>query len=235
MNLEADPYRLNRREAWGIAVFPVVLAGIMVLLLTTDVTRGLAMRLSRENSLIEFFTAGLMLIGGAWGIRMAWRVKRGGQFGWWFFLLFSVAMLIVGMEEIAWGQKLFDFAIPAAIEGLNQQHELTLHNMPGIHGHSDMMWSVFALGGLVGIGLGWWRLFKGIAPPAALAPWFLIILCTAVPLIWKDYSGADNRLITLFHRMDEFNEMLIAMASCLYLWLCMRKITDVGVQAEGQL
>lgn len=165
---------------------------------------------------------------------MAWRVKRGvRRYVLVFFLLFSFAMLLVGMEEIAWGQKLLGFETPEVLEQLNQQQEMTLHNLPGLHGHSDIMWATFALGGLVGIGLRRLAAFKDIAPSVLLVPWFLTILCIAVPLVWKDYSGADNRLITLFHRMDEFNELLIAMTSCLYLWLCMRKLTQADDQAAA--
>ncbi len=205
----------------------------MAVLLTTDATRGFAMRISRENSVIEYVTAGLMLMGGVFGLLLAWRAKGSGK-RWWvwgFFLVFSVGMMVVGMEELAWGQKLFGFDTPAVLEGVNEQQEMTLHNLPGLHGHSDMMWTTFALGGLIGIALGRRALFAKIAPPVMLAPWFLMILMIAVPLIWKDYSGADNRLLTLFHRMDEFNEMLIAIASYLYVWLCARRLA--GAHGSG--
>ncbi len=143
---------------------------------------------------------------------------------WGFLSLFSAGMLFVGMEEIAWGQKLLVFQTPAALQNLNQQREMTLHNLPGLHGHSDKMWSAFALGGLIGIGLRGWRVAGKLATAPALAPWFVIIFCIGATMIYRDYSGADNRLVTMAHRMDEFNEMLIAMACCLYLWFCARRL-----------
>ena len=65
MIFDGNPYRLTRAATWGIAIFPVVLTGVMALLLTTDATRGFALRLSRENNVIEVVTAGLLLAGGA--------------------------------------------------------------------------------------------------------------------------------------------------------------------------
>lgn len=199
----------------------------MVLLLTTDATRGFAIRISRENSVIEFVTAGLMLASGIYGLWLAWRLKRQRE-RWWvcgFLALFSIGMLLVGMEEIAWGQKLYSFQTPAALKDLNKQGELTLHNLPGLHGRSDMMWSAFALGGLIGIALRRRATFARIAPEPALATWFAIVLCIGLTMTYRDWTGAQGRLFTLAHRMDEFNEMLIAMACCLYVWLCARRLS----------
>lgn len=198
----------------------------MVLLLTTDVTRGMAMRLSRENSLIEFVTAGLMLVGGVFGLTLALRAKVRGEraFVWGLLLAFSLGMLLVGMEELAWGQKLFGYATPAAMAELNQQHEMTLHNLPGLQDRSDILWGLFAVGGLIGIGLRKVKLFEKVSPPAMLAGWFVIILLIALPLTWKDFTGNENKVTVVLGRMDEFTEMLVAMAACLYIWLCARRM-----------
>jgi hypothetical protein len=208
----------------------VLLTAIMALLLTTDTTRGFTMRLSRENSVIEFITAGLMLAGGVYGLRLSWKVKSQGDAWrvWGFFLMFSLGMLLVGMEELAWGQKLFGFATPAAIEQINQQNEMTLHNLPGLHGHSEIMWAAFGVGGLAGVLISKWRAFEKIATPAVLIPWFVMILLVALPSAWNEFSSIERRIDLLIDRMDEFVEMLIAMASCLYLWLCARRLTAAG-------
>lgn len=218
----------GHRISVAVAVCPLLLTGVMVVLLTTNATRGFAIRISRENNVIEFVTAGLMLAGGAFGLATVWRAinHKGSVLVWAFLSLFSAGMLFVGMEEIAWGQQLFGFTTPVALQDLNQQQEMTLHNLPGLHGHSDKMWSAFALGGLIGIGLRRWPITEKIAAAPAIAPWFAIIFCIGATMIYKDYSVGGNRLITLVHRMDEFNEMLIAMACCLYLWFCARRMTE---------
>ena len=226
MATQSTPCRLRLTAASVVALSPVFLTVLMVVLLTTDATRWETMKLSRENSLFELVTAGLMLAGGAFGLALAWRARaqREARWVWGFFLAFSLGMLWVGMEEIAWGQKLFGFATPEAIEAINLQGELTMHNLPWLQDRSDVMWGMFALGGLLGIGVGRWRGLERIATPAVLAPWFLMILFISVPLTWKDLTGAENKVLTVLGRMDEFNEMQIAMASCLYLWLCARRL-----------
>ena len=60
-------YRLGQRATLCVILVPGLLTATMIVLLTTHATRGFAMRMSRENSVIEFVTAGLMLAGGAWG------------------------------------------------------------------------------------------------------------------------------------------------------------------------
>lgn len=219
-------YRAGGALGWAVALCPLVLSGVMVVLLTNDATRGFAIRMSRENSVIELVTAGLMLAGGVFGLTMAWRARKRRErvLIWGFLSLFSAGMLFVGMEEIAWGQKLFTFQTPAALQNLNKQQELTLHNLPGLHGRSDMMWSTFALGGLIGLTLRGRPILGKIATEPALGPWFLIILSIGVTMIYRDYYPTENRLYTLFNRMDEFTEMLIAMACCLYLWFCSRRL-----------
>lgn len=215
---------------------PVFLTAIMVVLLTTDATRHTAMKLSRENSVIEFVSAGLMLAGGVFGLRLSWKAKA-QQIAWWvwgFFLVFSLGMVLVGMEELAWGQKLFGYATPAAMEGVNQQHEMTLHNLPGLQGHSEMMWAAFGVGGLLGVFIRKWRVFEKIATPGVLIPWFLMILVVALPSAWNEFGAIERRIDLLVSRMDEFNEMLIAMVSCLYVWLCGRRMAGAWGEGGGE-
>jgi hypothetical protein len=224
--LESNPYRLTRAATWGIAISPGALTGVMVVLLTTDATRGFALRISRENNVIEAVTAGLLLAGGAFGLRVAWRAKarHEGWRVWGFILLFSLAMLVVGMEELAWGQKLFGFDTPAVIEQINQQNELTLHNLPGLHGHSEILWAAFGIGGFLGVFVRRWRAFEKIAAPGVLVPWFVMILAVTLPSVWNEFGSIERRVDLLIDRLDEFVEMLIAMAGCLYLWLSARRL-----------
>lgn len=230
MIVQSTSCRLGPVATSVVILAPVVLTGIMVLLLTTDSTRGFALRMSRENNVIEMVTAGLLLLGGAWGLRVSWRAKVRHERGvvWGFFLLFSLGMLFVGMEELAWGQKLFGFDTPAMMERVNEQHEMTLHNLPGLHGHSEMMWAAFGAGGLLGVFIKRWRAFEKIAPPGVLVPWFVMILAVALPSIWNEFGSIERRVDLLIGRMDEFSEMLIAMAGCLYVWLCARRMEGVA-------
>lgn len=44
-------------------------------------------------------------------------------------LLFAVASFVLGMEEISWGQRLFDISTPQTLKELNYKGELTIHNL----------------------------------------------------------------------------------------------------------
>ncbi len=62
-----------------------------------------------------------------------------------FFLLFALAFFFAAGEEISWGQRIFHFATPAAMEGANAQGEFNLHNLGFIqheHGLSGTLKSL---------------------------------------------------------------------------------------------
>ena len=50
-----------------------------------------------------------------------------------FFLLFSLLLFLVFMEEISWGQRVFGIATPDSIKYLNAQGEINLHNYTPIY------------------------------------------------------------------------------------------------------
>lgn len=45
------------------------------------------------------------------------------------FLLFSVAMLVICLEEISWGQRIFEIENPIYFEEHNTQKEISIHNL----------------------------------------------------------------------------------------------------------
>ena len=49
-----------------------------------------------------------------------------------FFLLGLLFVLLLG-EEISWGQRIFGWATPEGLAELNQQNEITLHNLKWLH------------------------------------------------------------------------------------------------------
>ena len=44
-------------------------------------------------------------------------------------LLFAVAFVVGALEEISWGQRLFDWSTPEALTRINEQDETTIHNI----------------------------------------------------------------------------------------------------------
>ncbi len=105
------------------------------------------------------------------------------------FALLALCTFYVAMEEISWGQRLFDFPTPDLFKRHNLQSETNLHNL--VTGpYSTVLKASIAYiltAGLAGFGLvyplllrgGWrpakWLDAKGLAaPPLALAPFFVV-------------------------------------------------------------
>ncbi len=85
---------------------------------------------------LAFFLAGGLLCATAWRERSAARrvlCALGGMI-----------LVFVAGEEISWGQRIFRFATPDFLLGLNRQREFTLHNIEGV----DLV-GVFMIGGLL--------------------------------------------------------------------------------------
>jgi hypothetical protein len=51
------------------------------------------------------------------------------------YFLLSLAFIMIGLEEISWGQRLFHIGTPELLENYNYQHEMNLHNVKGIPIH----------------------------------------------------------------------------------------------------
>lgn len=124
---------IRTRPAWAAGVIwtLVTLAGLgwlYQLYLTDPVRYGL---LLNEDAMLEYATATCFLVAAAASLWTALRTTGGtrrlmcGVIGLGFF--------VVGMEEISWGQRILGFETPDAIQGINRQGELTLHNV--VSGH----------------------------------------------------------------------------------------------------
>jgi len=50
-----------------------------------------------------------------------------------FFLLFSLGLFLLFMEEISWGQRIFGLQTPDIFQQTNAQKEINLHNFKGIY------------------------------------------------------------------------------------------------------
>lgn len=50
-----------------------------------------------------------------------------------FYLFFFIVFLLVAMEELSWGQRIFDISTPEDLSEINFQNETTLHNID-LHG-----------------------------------------------------------------------------------------------------
>jgi hypothetical protein len=209
-----------------LVAFPLVFASLFALLLWIPETRSEARWLlsgaHREQRPVELITFGAFVIGGVMGMVLSWRLIRHSEpiYLIAFYVLFSIGLLVTGLEEVAWGQWIFGFETPDTFKVINRQRELTLHNIQGLHGHSEYFRLMFGVGGLVGLGAAFVEPLRRIAVPRVLWSWILVIAVLAAIDFLLDIHRPDRYTYKTFGvYMSEVTEMLIGLVGLLYMWL----------------
>lgn len=189
--------------------------------------------LAREDSLAEWATWAIYLTAALLALPAARAfAARRERIPASLIALLGTALFFVAMEEISWGQRVFDIETPGALAE-NVQGELTLHNLPAVQHHLHRAYIVIGLAG----GLGWllapgfrrmprlaW--VAGLIPPWTLAPWFL-----PVSVVYLFYETATQRrgpdgqeFFGCFTWGDqELVELLLATGFLLFLALVRRR------------
>ena len=210
-----------------IRVLPVIgIVGFSIIVAIPFTRRG-AYWLVAENRPVEMLTFFAALAAAAQGIRLIRAHWRGRSPRWTiaFFFVFTLGLLLVAGEEIAWGQQFFRFQTPEPIARLNQQGELTLHNLGPMQGRNDFLRSAFGIGGLVGLWLGRrYAMLRPITPPTILFNWFALIVVVGLVDTFCDASGMTARGWEFSHRMSEVVEMYIAISAFLFVLLRSREL-----------
>lgn len=201
-----------------LLVAPILIVVIFTLLWFTPSTYNLARWLSKENGPAELLTFLFLLFGGIIGPFLAWRLKSKGEsfIVCCFIALFSLALFLVAMEEISWGQQLFKFETPGPLKKINEQNEFTLHNIQWLQGNSEYFHLFYGLAGVVGI---WFNLYvlNKLRVPRVLAPWFLTIIAVTLFDLSNDFIEYGQSINYFTRRLSEINEMLIGFAGFAYV------------------
>jgi hypothetical protein len=95
--------------------------------------------LSLLGASIVFFIAFLYTKSG----NKIWKIQTKRNF---IFLGLALFLFILAGEEISWGQRIFGLETPAALEEVNLQDEINLHNLPLFEGDRLLHFIWFALG-----------------------------------------------------------------------------------------
>ena len=97
-------------------------------------------------------------------------------------LMFGLLVLVVALEEISWGQKIFNFTTPEIISNINTQNELTVHNLESVQ---PLLPQAYIMAGVLLSSLPFFRNRKimkllkpdlsNYLPPVRLVPYFISI------------------------------------------------------------
>lgn len=126
---------ISPTTALVIALAPVALIGCLVVIaglsfVNHDVFRPMFRWITAEDSILEWsqflFVFLSSLICGAISIRLA-RMKQYPLAA--LYALLALAALFVAGEEISWGQRVFGWETPEALDAINHQGETNVHNI----------------------------------------------------------------------------------------------------------
>jgi hypothetical protein len=111
------------------------------------------------------------------------------------------------------------------------QGEITLHNL---YGHNSAI-DLFACGmaGLLGTVLARFEQLRKITPPPVMLSWFVAITLAGGIDAFTDQSQVDRLPIYIIAWMGEVTEMLIGMASLLFVTLKRQELAVAWRQAAG--
>ena len=222
LNKSQQTYCISSLTAKVIVLIPFAIILLYFILWSTPITRSLAYWMVLENRPVELLTFFSLFAAGIMGWKLAYKAKDNtqGAFTTGFYMIFSIGLLFVAMEEISWGQWFFGFETPAAVEAINKQKELNLHNIPGFHAPFEVLRVLFGVGGLFGVWLASQKFTRNIGSPAILSTWFVCIAILAGLDFHNYYFPYQRRTIFIIAaRMVEVLELLIGLSAFLYMWL----------------
>lgn len=222
-------YGVSKKAALFISLSPIILTLAYNVLLVMPSYRSFAFWLQEENSPIELLTFIFFLTGGVLGLYFTFKfIKHNKKSTTIFYVFFSICLLIIAMEEIAWGQWFFFFDTPENWKEMNTQGETTIHNLKGFHGHNEILRFLFGFCGITGVFLGKFEILKKISANVILIPWFIIVVFHSIADIFTNSENISYNIYRALQTNSELVEMLISVSAFLYLWLNFRLIKKLS-------
>lgn len=214
----------------AILLGPFVLVGFFSFIVALPASREAGQWLLSENRPVEVATFFLLLGAGIASLRLAWLHRRRGHGlkAPLFFGVFGLGLILVGFEEIAWGQYWLGFESPAPIAEANAKGEMTIHNIRGLDGNTEILRVLFGVGGLIGVWLNRTGRHRDITPPTVLWTWFATIAAVSIYDFANDIAPLIGPLDALVHNIDELIEMMIGLSALLFVWLKLRELSSAA-------
>jgi hypothetical protein len=230
-SFDLDPTSAKTNLLFLTGLFAAVIVGIGL-----PVTREFTKLLLAENNLVEVLTFIVFLVGGGFGLHHAYKLIKAGENLIFpaFFIVFSVGLIFIGMEEISWGQQFLGFETPEPFRAINEQQETTLHNINGMSGNSEYLRLLYGIGGAFGVLLISYKPLQKIAVPFFLLPWFLLIAGHAVVDVFNDIVPIQKHFDALISELAELVEMLIGFSAMIYIYFKIKEhsLSETSGDAE---
>lgn len=230
----ADPAPGRWIGVWN--AIGILIVGAFVLLLAIPQTSpGAAYVLKDELGPVELATFGCFLAASFLAAREASRARRHNDPRTivWFDAALAAFLLLVAMEEISWGQSLLGYDTPRLMESVNQQGELNLHNLPGIHELHSAWVCLLGLAGWIAMRLDSVPRWRRFGVSRRLAPlWILVTVMGAIET-FNDFGFLPRRTASGIGALSESVELVAALACLLAVWIRQRDLRDTGSLRDG--
>ena len=180
---------------------------------------ALYQRIIQEDALLESLQAAFYVIAAALALStgLTHTAQKRRRLGAWYALL-ALAFFFVALEEISWGQRLFQVTSPAYFVGNNFHHEINLHNLLIVQAWLHPLYIL-----ATGYGAFAWVALRRparadrlphLAPPGYLMPYFLT---PCIVYVVMTYVAPPDVNHLLHFRDQEPAEFLLALG--LLLWM----------------
>jgi hypothetical protein len=183
-------FRIRLREEasnrWGVApalaeaLFLLPFVGAIALVLARA-HKPLFRFLTSENSVLEWPQFVGFAAASIFALACAWRLRKAGRpLPALAFLAFGIGCIFGAGEEIAWGQHIFGFGTPERLEEINEQEEVTVHNINSVQRLTNSAYLIAGLYGSIGAWIVRWRdrpgeLVELLMPPLFLTSAFFVM------------------------------------------------------------
>ena len=186
-----------------------------------------------EDGVSEWWSVATYLAAAALAGATGWRLRGTGHPGLAITQVSLAAILLVGaMEEMSWGQRLFDWGTPQVLDAVNEQGETTIHNLESVE---QAIFSLFFWGSALALAGGAiraaWHLTGKVTnadfflPSLLLAPALLMIAVWRIGDSWTPVS-LPRLIMEAFNygpQGSEVPEVLLGLCLCLYTYANLKR------------
>ena len=225
---DVERWGLSPVSALMIALFPVLATLAFIAAVPMP---GLFMWMIDEDSLLESVQFILVLAATAVFARLSARLIRDRRGVGLLYVLVTAGLFFVTGEEISWGQRILGLRTPGALEAINTQQEISVHNIRGLHGpfiYAVMLAGLYgAVVPLLGLALragdrsGLGRL---LVPPLCLVPAFFMPfgyrLCRLV--LQPERFVEPGYRVFVITEFNELTELCLYFGLLVFGWLNLR-------------
>jgi len=205
---------------------PFFIVFFMCIFLQLSLTRPVVVSIIVENQLVMgSLTSVFLVAGGFLGLRLVLQIKnhKKGLLIFWFYLAFSIGLLIIGMEKVRWGQLFFISEAQSDLRNINQPEETIIHNFQIWRNYLEIFPLAFGIAGLLGIWISKIPHFRKISVPRILWSWFVIIAIISAIDLSHDFYNPPPQFDNLVNNLEEVIEMMVGISGILFIWLNTRR------------